>query len=121
MPATDETRAVVDAYSYAWIRGDIDEARTYLADDLRFRGSIDSFDRAHDFTVTLGEFAKLVTDVEILDRYYREGRAALLFDCVTDTEAGRIRSAEFFQVAESKITGIRLVFDATVLRRIMAQ
>jgi len=69
MSLTDNTLTVADACTYAWIRGDIDEARTYLADNLRFQRSIDTFDRADDFAEAPGAFARIVTDVEILDRY----------------------------------------------------
>ena len=115
------TRAIVDAYSDAWFRGNIDEAETYLADDLRFRGSIDRFDQAAPFIEALRGFRQLVTDVEILSRFYNDDQAALLYDCKTDTDAGTVRSAEFFHVEGDKIVRIRLVFDATKLRPLMEQ
>jgi len=60
-----------------------------------------------------------VTRINILSRLFDSGAAALLYDCETDTDAGRIRTAEFFHIADDKIDRIRLVFDATRLRPIM--
>jgi hypothetical protein len=43
----------------------------------------------------------------------------LLYDCVTNSPAGTIRTAEFFWLRDGQIATIRLVFDATVLRQAM--
>jgi hypothetical protein len=48
-----------------------------------------------------------------------ESGAALLYDCDTISPAGVIRTAEFFTVKDGKIKSIRLVFDATELRKLM--
>lgn len=120
MPISD-TRRIVDGYTNAWMRGDIDDARSYLADDLKFRGSIDRFDRAEDFTQALRAFSQMLREVNVLERFYDEGRASLLYDCVTETPAATVRTAEFFTVAGGKITKIRLVFDATELRKLMGR
>lgn len=121
MNSIARTREIVDRYSYAWFRGDIDEAAGYLADDLNFLGSIDQFDQAAPFVEALRRFRALVTDVDILSRFYSTDEAALLYDCRTDTNAGRIRTAEFFHIADRKIDRIRLVFDASRLRLLMEQ
>jgi hypothetical protein len=44
----------------------------------------------------------------------------MLYDCETATPAGVIRTAEFFSIAGGKITEIRLVFDASELRKLMS-
>ena len=44
----------------------------------------------------------------------------MLYDCDTMSPAGVIRTAEFFTVIDGKIKSIRLVFDATELRKLMA-
>lgn len=118
---TDSAQGVVERYTDAWMAGRIDEARTYLADDLEFRGSIDQFDRADDFIAQLGRFVTMLTRVDMLESFYDDDRAALLYDCVTPTPAGTIRTAEFFRVADGKIAAIRLVFDATTLRQLMSE
>lgn len=119
MSKTAKTREIVDAYTTAWMGGDIETARTFLADDLRFRGSIDQFDRADDLMAPLAQLAGMLSDTKILERFYHEDRAALLYDCITPTTAGTIRTAEFFKLTDGKISEIRLVFDATLLRQMM--
>ena len=116
---SDTARSIVESYTNAWMAGRIDEARGHLADDLQFRGSIDQFDRADDFAAQLAKFVTMLIRVDMLDAFYEDDRAALLYDCVTPTPAGTIRTAEFFRVQEGKITEIRLVFDATILRQLM--
>lgn len=119
MSDTSQTRQIVDAYSNAWMSGDMETARSYLADSLQFRGSIDQFDRADDLMVPLQQLSGMLTGTEILERFYDSDRAALLYDCFTPTPAGTIRTAEFFKLTDGKIAEIRLVFDATILRQMM--
>ena len=42
-----------------------------------------------------------------------------LYDCETGSPAGVIRTAEFFTITRGKISEIRLVFDASELRKMM--
>jgi hypothetical protein len=47
------TRQLIDAYHQAWTEGDFTTAREFLADNLDFKGSIDSFSNADDFIAAL--------------------------------------------------------------------
>jgi hypothetical protein len=114
-----DTMQVVTNYHDAWTRGDMGEARLYLADDLDFQGSIDTFRRADDFIVALKMFQKMLRGINLVQSFFSESGAALLYDCETMSPAGVIRTAEFFTVADGKIKSIRLVFDATKLRKLM--
>ena len=115
-----DTRQVVTNYHNAWTSGDMKAARVYLADDLDFQGSIDTFHRADDFIAALTMFQKMLSRVTLIHSFYSDNGAALLYDCDTMSPAGVIRTAEFFTVADAKIKTIRLVFDATELRKLMA-
>jgi hypothetical protein len=95
-------------------------ARSFLADDLDFQGPIDTFTRADEFIATLTGFAQMLTRVDLLQEFYTDDAAALLYDCVTNSPAGTIRTAEFFRLRDGKIATIRLVFDATTLRQVMS-
>src|SRR5215217_8548420 len=106
-------------YHEAWTRHDMDSARSCLADDLDFQGPIDTFSSADDFIATLTGFAQMLTRVDLLQEFYTDDAAALLYDCVTNSPAGTIRTAEFFGLRDGKIATIRLIFDATVLREAM--
>jgi hypothetical protein len=112
-------RQVVTNYHNAWTNGDIETARAYLSDDLDFQGSIDTFIRADDFTAALTMFQKMLRGINLIQSFFSDNGAALLYDCDTMSPAGVIRTAEFFTVKDGKIKSIRLVFDATELRRLM--
>jgi hypothetical protein len=115
-----DTKQVVTNYHNAWTSGDLGKARVYLADDLDFKGSIDTFRKAYDFIGALAMFQKMLRRVTLIQSFYSESGAALLYDCDTLSPAGVIRTAEFFTVSDGKIKSIRLVFDATELRKLMA-
>jgi ketosteroid isomerase-like protein len=114
-----ETKQVITNYHNAWTSGDMQAARALLADDLDFQGSIERFQRADDFVGALTMFQKMTRRVNIIHAFYSANEAALLYDCDTMSPAGVIRTAEFFTVADGKITSIKLVFDATELRKLM--
>jgi hypothetical protein len=114
-----ETKQLVTNYHDAWTGGNMEAARAYLADDLDFQGSIDAFRRADDFIAALTMFQKMLRKVTLIKSFFSESGAALLYDCDTMTPAGVIRTAEFFTVKDGKIKSIRLVFDATELRKLM--
>jgi hypothetical protein len=111
---------VVHKYHEAWTHRDMDTARSCLADDLDFQGPIDTFSSADEFMVALTAFAQMLTRAELLQRFDTDDAAALLYDCVTNSPAGTIRTAEFFGLRDGKIATIRLVFDATALRQVMS-
>ena len=111
---------VVRKYHDSWTQRDMITARSCLADDLDFQGPMDSFTRTDEFIATLTGFAQMLARVDLLQEFYADDAAALLYDCVTNSPAGTIRTAEFFSLRHSKIAGIRLVFDATALRQVMS-
>jgi ketosteroid isomerase-like protein len=115
-----DIRQLVETYHNAWTRGDIASARGCLADDLDFQGSIDTFNKADDFVAALTQFQGMLRGVTVLQSFFGEAGAALLYDCDTASPAGVIRTAEFFTARNGKIAEIRLVFDATELRKLMA-
>lgn len=113
-------RQLIETYHEAWTTGDIGRARGCLADDLDFNGSIDTYSKADDFAAALKQFQGMLRGVTMLQSFFSETGAALLYDCITASPAGVIRTAEFFVVRNDKIAEIRLIFDATELRKLMA-
>jgi hypothetical protein len=114
-----DTKQDVMNYHNAWTSGDMEAARVCLADDLDFQGSIDTFKSADDFIVALTMFQKMLNKVDLLQSFFSDSGAALLYECDTMSPAGVLRTAEFFTVIDGKIKSIRLVFDATELRKLM--
>ena len=113
------TRQLIETYHNAWTGGDFATARACLADDLDFKGSIDTFQKADDFIAALKRFQGMLRKVTLLKSFFEQDSAALLYDCDTPTPAGVIRTAEFFTTKDGKISEIRLVFDASELRKMM--
>ena len=111
---------LIRKYHEAWTQCDMSTARSCLADDLDFQGPIDTFTNADEFIATLTGFARMLTRVDLRQEFYTDDAAALLYDCVTNSPAGTIRTAEFFWLRDGKIATIRLVFDATILRQAMS-
>jgi hypothetical protein len=114
-----DVKQVVTNYHNAWTSGDMKKARAYLADDLDFQGSIETYSLADDFISSLAMFQKMLQKVNLIQSLFSESGAALLYDCETMSPAGVIRTAEFFTVKDGKIKSIQLVFDATELRKFM--
>jgi hypothetical protein len=110
---------VIERYHQAWTGGDFVTARASLADDLDFRGSIDTFSNADEFIAALQRFSAMLKGVTLLQNCHDDKGGALLYDCDTAGPAGVIRTAEFFTVSDGRISAIRLVFDATELRKAM--
>jgi ketosteroid isomerase-like protein len=115
-----DTRQLIESYHDAWTTGDIARARSCLAEDLDFRGSIDTFTKADEFVAALAQFQRMLRGVTVLESFFSKAGAALLYDCDTASPAGIVRTAEFFAVQNGKISEIRLVFDASELRKLMS-
>jgi hypothetical protein len=114
-----DTQQLIDTYHNAWTTGDFITARRCLADNLDFQGAIDTFHKAEDFIEALKRFKGMLRGVKLLQSFYNRDGAALLYDCDTLSPAGVIRTAEFFSITSGKISLIRLVFDASELRKLM--
>jgi len=112
-------RKLIETYHNAWTTGDFVTARRCLADDLDFKGSIDTFHKADDFVDALKRFQGMLRGVKLLKSFFDQVGGALLYDCDTASPAGMIRTAEFFTTTGDKISEIRLVFDASELRKLM--
>ncbi len=121
MQQSAEIRDIVKGYYLAWTSGNLRYGRSFLADALDFQGSINTFHDADSFVDALGKFYAMLRKTELLKEFYSPSGAMLLYDCVTDSPARRIRTAEYFGVCAGKIFEIRLVFDATRLRPIMGR
>jgi hypothetical protein len=112
-------RKLIETYHNAWTTGDFVTSRRCLADDLDFKGSIETFHKADDFVGALKRFQGMLRGVKLLKGFFDQDGAALLYDCDTVSPAGVIRTAEFFSTTGDKISEIRLVFDASELRKLM--
>ena len=110
---------LIETYHNTWTTGDFVTARRCLADDLDFKGSIDTFHKADDFIGALKRFQSMLRGLKLLKSFFNQDGAALLYDCDTASPAGVIRTAEFFTTNSGKISEIQLAFDTSELRKFM--
>jgi ketosteroid isomerase-like protein len=103
---------VVKRYHEAFGRGDVQEARSLLADDLHFKGPIDEFCNADDYLASLGKLAQIVVGTDVQKVLADDEDVVTIYDLHTNTSAGTSPVAEWARVGNDKITEIRVYFDA---------
>jgi hypothetical protein len=107
--------AVARTYIEAWDRRDMDAVAGLLAPAATFEGPMARAEGAAAFLQAIGEFAQLVTGVEIVALVGDEHQAAVLYDMAT-TPFGTLRAAEHLQINDGRIVGSRLIFDTFPVR-----
>lgn len=118
--AKKETADLVNAYYDSWKNGissfDATRVGTILAEKLDFEGPIAGKRQgAAGFVGGLTRFVEgLQAPVGITQLVESDGQAAALYDA--QLPGGTMRFAEFFQVDDGRIQGIKLVYDATQYR-----
>ena|SRR5579859_3011220 len=109
--ATQMTAAdVVRRYTQALDARDFSAARNLLADDLRFEGPIDAFDRADDFIKSISGLYGMVKGVEH-QALVAEGENVAWF-YILNTPVANAPVAEWHTVRGGRIVQIRAYFDA---------
>ena len=121
MTTDDETRRVVESYFGAWTTKNVPAAFALLADDLHFWGPTSSYESAATFKPALMGFAAMTRAARIVELVVQGDRAALLYDCELPEPVGTLKIASFFRVAKGKICWYETMFDATELRKLLAQ
>ena len=74
-----DRRQLIEGYHDAWTTGDIARARSCLAEDLDFRGSIDTFTKADKFVAALAQSQRMLRGVTVLESFFSKAGAALLY------------------------------------------
>ena len=115
------TRNVIEAYHRALVEKDWSAIRAQLADNLDFKGSMETHTSADSYMEGLKNFLPILEDIKIIQEHYDGSEASTLYDCATNTPIGAFRCGEFFEVEKGKIKKIRLVFDATEFRKMSQQ
>ena len=103
---------VVARYRAALADGDVDRARGYLRDDLRFEGPFDSFETADDYANALRRLWSIVDSVQIRHLSSEADQVVVLYDMVTKTPAGTQLVCEWYGVEGERIAWIRALFDS---------
>ena len=106
---------VVDRYSKALGSRDFATARGFLADNLRFEGPIDRFDRADDYIKAISALYGMVKGVDHQATIAQGDEVAVFY--VLDTPVAKAPVAEWYTVGGGKIVRIRTYFDARPFAR----
>jgi ketosteroid isomerase-like protein len=113
------TQEIVQAYHRARFSGDVPAAEATLADGFTFESPLMTATAA-DHLAELPAFLGIVTGVDMTSELYGEEEATLVYDVHTATPVGTQRTAEHFRLRDGRIAEIRLIFDASVWRQVMA-
>jgi limonene-1,2-epoxide hydrolase len=107
---TTDAKHVVEHYNRALEGKDFAAARGFLADDLRFEGPIDRFDKADDYITAITRLYGMVKGVEH-QKTIVEGEDVAVF-YLLDTPVAKAPVAEWYTVRSGKIVHLRAYFDA---------
>ncbi len=111
----------VEAYYKAWENGNFNVIP--FADDFKFRGPIEQHDGAESFLHAMqGMFAMMPdASMTLRRRYADDDSVCMFYDFHTGTPLGSMPTSELFLLENGKIKEIRLVFDASNMRKMMEQ
>ncbi len=124
--ANDRTNELVLANYDSWKNGmasyDEKRLRIILASDLQFEGPIaGKRSGAETFLPGLVQFVQTLKALRILHKILAGNEACVLYDCDITVPTGTFRFAEFLRIENDKIQEIKLVFDATEFRKLIAR
>lgn len=102
------TKQIIADYYAAWIAGDRDRARSFLADNLVFRSPNGDFDSADRFFDACWQYSSSFNEMKMLQEAYGVDAAYIAF------EFNDIRVGEFHQIEAGKIAKVFVTFNPTV-------
>ena len=109
-PGTPPALAAVLAYHQAWTSQDLDQAMTYIADDITCDAPGARISGAQAYREFLGRFMTQLTGVQTLAAF-GDDTTAVLFYYPHTASVSDAPTAECFTVPDGKITRSVLVFD----------
>jgi SnoaL-like protein len=98
------------AYYQAWTSHDLDQAMTYIADDIICDAPAGRLEGADAYRGFMGPFVGILTGSELIGAFGDDRTALIMYD----TETVPVKSApgaEWVTVTDGKITYSRFVFD----------
>jgi SnoaL-like domain len=111
MPQSD-AGSVAATYVHAWTSGDFDTARSSLHDDVSFVGPLGTANGIDECLRGLQGLKQIVDSGDVRKVIASGDDASVIYDLVTNTPAGTIPTAGWFQLRDGKIASIRVFFDA---------
>lgn len=113
--SSDKTASVARNWVDSWTRGDVDEIRAALADDATVECNLGWPATVEALLETVRRLSSAIDGTMILSVTATDQRAAVLSDCRLLEPSGGLRVAEFLDIADERIIGVRRVFDLTAV------
>ncbi|GAA3381876.1 nuclear transport factor 2 family protein [Cryptosporangium minutisporangium] len=110
---TDQQGAAVTvalSYYRAWTSGDLDDALTYLADDVVCDAPVGRIDGAAAYRAFVEPFARALRSTSLIAAYGDDERAIIVYDTASAL-VGSAPAAECVTVRDGKIVANRFIFD----------
>jgi ketosteroid isomerase-like protein len=98
------------AYHQAWTSHDMDQAMTYIADDIVCDAPAGRLEGAAAYREFMGPFVQILTGSKLIAAFGDDDTALIMYD----TETVPVKSApgaECVTVEDGKITSSRFIFD----------
>ena len=108
------TSSVEPAMKYFnhWSKKEYQASAKYLAENLSFKGPIDTFNNSKDYLQALDKLAPIVLEVKKKKTFVDGNDACFVYDLVTSTPAGTVPCAEWIHSEHGKVKAIQVFFDA---------
>jgi hypothetical protein len=106
------SKEVALAFESALGQKDYDAARRLLADDVSFRGPIDTFDRADAYIGALQRLGTMVERIDVLKAFEDGDDVAIFCELHMRAPLPTAFVAEWYGVRNGKIQSVRVAFDA---------
>lgn len=98
------------AYHQAWTSKDLDQAMSYIADDIVCKAPAGRIDGAEAYRAFMGSFVQILTDAHMIAAFGDDDTALVMYE----TETVPVKSApgaECVTVEDGKIVRSRFLFD----------
>ncbi|MEO8549215.1 MAG: nuclear transport factor 2 family protein [Kofleriaceae bacterium] len=116
---TNDPKTVALAYIAACGRRDLDAVAPLLASDVRFVGPNGGLEGATPYLAALRRIGPIWRGSEVKKVFTDGPEVCVLYDFVTDSEAGAVPIVEWLQVEDGRIASVRLYFDRVAFKPAM--
>jgi ketosteroid isomerase-like protein len=106
-------------YLDAVARKDLARVRALLAPDLRFRGPAVARSTADDYVTALKRLGAIHLHNEVRKVFADGDDVCVIYDFVTDTPAGALRTIEWLRIEDGLIRSIDLYYDRLPWKGVM--
>jgi limonene-1,2-epoxide hydrolase len=103
--------SIASACLAGWTSGDLDATRWVLDEEVRFVGPLGQTVGVDEYMSGVARLGEIVTGADQHEVIVDGDDVCIIYDLVTNTEAGALPCAGWYQVRGGKVTWIRAYFD----------